>query len=808
MLGKYLNENNIGKVSLINMVAVILVITVAMIMFIARQTNNEFEVERAQLVKSFIDSKKNILKNEVDRLFDFAEYNSGISRNNLMQNSKNGVDEAVELTDKLIGFMNSKGLSSEAKSSAVKFLSEFKLNNGSTLIYVIDKSGNVIYHPNYPVGTYLYDLSTPYGSYPIREEIMEAFGKESGFIDNALPNGANSEKFTNRTVYVRKMKSYDWYVASAFTDDDVKKNVQTQLVKRVETVLFNDTGHYFVLTTGGKAVITPGNSALQGQDVLEVADSSGVRYYRDLISHSIQDNDYYSFYDQNYEDWAKATQAVSHCRLLEQWGWLMCGTVQIDDLTPIINERNIALKAKLNTNKKYSLIIFILAAIIGAGITWYFSRHVQKIFTKYKQDIENRNRDLEELNIELTNQLYTDHLTGLPNRNKLVNDLNAVTNPILILLNIDSFKKINETYGFIIGDFVLIDVGERVSSFVCEPEPKCYKFHGNEYAMLIDCAMSKDALNVLMLKLTEHLEFTVKYEELEIEIDISVTAGISAEKGNVFEKAGMAMRLAEKKKLPFMVYDNTIDMVDEYEKDIRWTKIVKRALSENNLVPYFQPIASSKTGLVEKFECLVRIIENGEVITPFQFLDIIKRTKLYHHLTKRVMTKSFETFAENEFMFTINLSIEDIQDESTSKFILDMLRTSGIANRVVFELLESEGIESFAVINDFIKDIKKTGAMVAIDDFGSGYSNFVYLSELNVDIIKIDGSLIKNIDHDRQSQIIVETIIKFANQLNIKTVAEFVHSESVRQKVTEMGIDYIQGYHVGKPVADISDYIN
>ncbi len=158
-------------------------------------------------------------------------------------------------------------------------------------------------------------------------------------------------------------------------------------------------------------------------------------------------------------------------------------------------------------------------------------------------------------------------------------------------------------------------------------------------------------------------------------------------------------------------------------------------------------------------------------------------------------------------MFSINLSIEDIMDESTSKFILDLLRTSGIANRVIFELLESEGIESFEVVNSFIQDIKATGAMVAIDDFGSGYSNFVYLSELKVDIIKIDGSLIKNIDKDTQAQIIVETIIKFANQLKIKTVAEFVHSESVQKKVTEMGIDYIQGYHIGKPISDIKDYV-
>lgn len=808
MIGKYISEKNIGKISLINMVAVILVLTVTMLLFIANQTNNEFEAERAQLVKNFISSKKTILMNEVDRLFDYVEFNTSGVRDSLKSSSVTQVDEAVSSAAKIVALMQAKGLASESANAAAEYLKKYTWDEGKGSLYVIDKTGKVIIHPEYPAGTNLYNLSTPYGSSPVKDEISVAFSRNGGFIDNSMPESKDSDKFVNRTAYVRKLGYFDWYIGTSFTDEDVKDIVKDQIVKRVDTVIFDDSGHYFILSLSGKAVAVPGNSSQVGTSVLGIRDNSGVTYYKDLISHSLQDNSYFSFYNMSYADWSKEVQVVSHCRIMEQWGWLLCATVPMNDLTPIINERNAALKEKLNKNKKYSLIIFAISALVAAAISWYFSSHVQRLFNRYRQDIENRNRDLEELNIEFTNQLYTDHLTGLPNRNKLVNDLNMVTNPILILLNIDSFKKINETYGFIIGDFVLIDVGERISSFVCDPEPKCYKFHGNEYAMLIDCSMSKEALTVLMQRLSEHLEFTVKCEELEIEIDISITCGVSAEKGNVFEKAGMAMRLAEKKKQPYMIYDSSIDMVDEYEKDIRWTKVVKRALSDNNLVPFFQPIANSKTGTVEKFECLVRIIENGEVITPFQFLGIIKKTKLYQHVTRRMMSKSFEIFAENDFSFTINLSIEDIMDESTSRFILDMLKTSGIANRVIFELLESEGIESFSVINDFIKEIKKTGAMVAIDDFGSGYSNFVYLSELNVDIIKIDGSLIKNIDHDRQSQIIVETIIKFANQLNIKTVAEFVHSEDVRRKVIDMGIDYIQGYHVGKPVADISDYMN
>jgi len=807
MLTKLFNEKNIGRISLVNMVAIILVLTLAMIAFIVRQTNSEFESERALLVKNFIEDKKSDLKAEVDRLMDFAKFNTIQTRNSVKLLMKDRVTEAVKMTQDYHNQLIRDFKHNKVDDHLIKFFSLYSWNDGKGYLYVIDKKGNVIYHPNYKQGTNLLKLKTPFGTLPIQTEILTAFENGGGYVENMMPTAPGSSTFIQKIGYVKPAGIHDWYIGSSFDENVIAEMIKKKVTARIEAVTFDNDGHYFIFNTDGKGVILPGNKDLEGKNITNITDNSGVYYYKNLLSYALQKNDLFVFHKQTYNDWEKSTQVISYCKIHEPWNWLMCGTVAMDDLTPLIAAKNEALKRKLSDNKQYAFVLFLIAAFIAAGVSYIFSVNLQKIFSRYKTDIENRNRELEELNIELTNQLYTDHLTGLPNRNKLINDLNTVDNPALILLNIDSFKKINETYGFIIGDFVLIDVGERIASFENKFDMKTYKFHGNEYAILIDHQISNADLKALLYELTDYLDFSAKYEELEIEIDISVTAGVSAEKGNIFEKAGMALRHADKKKQQYAIYDSTIDIVDEYENDIRWTKIVKRALNENTLVPYFQPIANSSTGEVEKFECLLRLIDNEEVITPFQFLDIIKKTKLYQHITKRMITKSFEMFARNDFMFSINLSIEDVMDESTAKFILDMLKTSGIANRVIFELLESEGIESFDVVNDFIKEIKKTGAMVAIDDFGSGYSNFVYLSELQVDIIKIDGSLIKNIDKDTQAQIIVGTIIKFANQLNIKTIAEFVHSESVKQKVTEMGIDYIQGYHIGKPIANIEDYV-
>jgi EAL domain-containing protein (putative c-di-GMP-specific phosphodiesterase class I) len=143
--------------------------------------------------------------------------------------------------------------------------------------------------------------------------------------------------------------------------------------------------------------------------------------------------------------------------------------------------------------------------------------------------------------------------------------------------------------------------------------------------------------------------------------------------------------------------------------------------------------------------------------------------------------------------------MEDIINSEMFHFILNKLKSSSASNRVIFEIVESEAIQDFDKISRFIKEIKRYGAKIAIDDFGDGYSNFSYLMKMNVDFLKIDGSLIKDIDTDMNSYLVVETIVGFANRLGIKTIAEYVHSSTVMDKVKSMGIDFSQGYHIDKP---------
>ena len=125
---------------------------------------------------------------------------------------------------------------------------------------------------------------------------------------------------------------------------------------------------------------------------------------------------------------------------------------------------------------------------------------------------------------------------------------------------------------------------------------------------------------------------------------------------------------------------------------------------------------------------------------------------------------------------------------------------NGKANNIVFELLETEGIENYNEVKTFISDIKKFGCKVAIDDFGSGYSNFSHILNLNVDYIKIDASIIKNIVEDKNSEYIAKLIVDFSNRVGVKTIAEFVHSKEVFEKVKDLGVDYSQGYYFSEPL--------
>lgn len=418
------------------------------------------------------------------------------------------------------------------------------------------------------------------------------------------------------------------------------------------------------------------------------------------------------------------------------------------------------------------------------------------------------NHLVEERTSQLKEQLYTNPLTNHPNRVSLLNDIEQSNSPVLILLNINSFKEINSFYGHLIGDNLLVEMSRRLETVTGKNYSKLYKLHADEFAVLINEKIDLDSLMEFVKELHDICELkpyilqTYQDAEQNIILDISIGVAYNQDKENILELADMALKYAKRKRINWSFYDTSLDIMKEYGENLKWTRIINGAINDNRVVIFFQPIYNNKNTRIEKYETLVRIIgEAGQVIPPGLFLNVAKKSKQYIYITKAVIKEAFKYFHEKEIIFTINLSIEDILNQETVEYILEHLTTYKIGKQVVFEILESEGIERYDEVYDFIKLVKKQGCKIAIDDFGSGYSNFNYILKLEIDYIKIDSSLIENIDVDRNSQIIVETIVKFCKKLNIKTIAEKVHSKEVFETVVNLGVSYSQGFYLGKPIA-------
>ena len=263
----------------------------------------------------------------------------------------------------------------------------------------------------------------------------------------------------------------------------------------------------------------------------------------------------------------------------------------------------------------------------------------------------------------------------------------------------------------------------------------------------------------------------------------------------------MALKKAKIMKKNYMVYDESMQISREFEENISWTKKIRRAIKSDTIVPFYQPIVSNATGKVEKYECLIRMRdEAGHVIYPAAFLNTAKRSRLYPLLTRIMVEKVFENFMDRDLDFSINISVDDILSPDTTAYIYDILTIHRrIVHLAIFEIVESEGIENYEEVLLFIREVKKYGCRIAIDDFGTGYSNFDYIMKLNVDFLKIDASIIKNIAEDKNTRIITETIVQFCRKMGIFTVAEFVHTRDVYELVQSLGIDYSQGFFLGEP---------
>ncbi len=405
---------------------------------------------------------------------------------------------------------------------------------------------------------------------------------------------------------------------------------------------------------------------------------------------------------------------------------------------------------------------------------------------------------VEEKTAQLWQQLHTDQLTKLPNRRALMEDLSKQSEALLAIVNIDDFTEINDLYGHRAGDIILKNFADTIMELDAN---MVYRISGDEFVLVKKGKFHSEEARAFLKEVRSKIEKTHFYYE-ENRVDIRVTIGATIEESPMIEQADMALKEARKQRKPIMIFSSEWNLETRYRENIYWIRQIKSALSQKRIVPYAQPLYDLGAKRIKGYEILVRLIkENGEVVSPYKFLQLAQKSYLYHYMTMQMVEESCAFFQDRkDLTFSINLSVEDILNPETVSHIKEKIIHYGVAHRVIFELLESENIEIYPEVESFVREMKDLGCRIAIDDFGTGYSNFSYLIKLKVDYIKIDGSLIRNIHNDKNAQVIVEAINDFAKKLGIRTVAEFVSNEMIYDKVCELGIDVAQGYYIEEPM--------
>lgn len=446
----------------------------------------------------------------------------------------------------------------------------------------------------------------------------------------------------------------------------------------------------------------------------------------------------------------------------------------------------------------YIILFFFTVSILVVSILNF--KKIQEYASKVKakeSELENKNRALKE-------QLYIDNLTKLNSLKSFDEALKKTKSPKVIVLNIDSFKDINEFYGKQSGDFVLIKIAKMIKEFADQNEMSAYRIGSDEFAFLDSKELDITKYEKIAVELVDSFKTKeIILEDLDETIVIGTTIGVSLESENAFAKALIALNFAKSKQKDFACYIHSMDTKDEYADKLKYVKLMKNALDSDKVIPYFQPI-QDRNGKTLKYECLSRVIdEKGEAISPYFFMKTSKKVRLYTMMSKTIIENGFKAIANTDKTISINLLSRDMMDSDISNFVIDKIREYKIIKNVVFEILEDESIENLERVSLFIDKVKRMGVRIAIDDFGTGYSNFSYLLKLKPDYLKIDGSIIKNIDTDKNSEAIVKAIISFAKTLHVKTIAEFIHSKAVYDKCYELGIDEFQGYYLGEPNPDL-----
>ena len=449
--------------------------------------------------------------------------------------------------------------------------------------------------------------------------------------------------------------------------------------------------------------------------------------------------------------------------------------------------------------------------IVSASGKFKGYRGTARDITKLKQD--------ERRMVILANQ---DHLTGLENRRRFLLDLNHEIRRIerhgqvgvLVLIDLDHLKLVNDTAGHAAGDQIIVQVAGLLKRASREQDLLA-RVSGDEFAIAYAAMDEQQGLEKAQQILAQISALKPRYGGRTINISASIGVVTFPRHGVVpvelLAKADAAMSSAKQSgRNRVQFYDEAEMMRERMDTQLVWRDRLLEALDNDGLELVYQPIVAVASGKVHHYEVLVRLRdEDGTLVAPGKFIPAAEQFGFIQRVDRVIVSKAIRTLAalppeQAEVGFAINLSGMSVGDHEVFALIQRELAESGLdPRRVMFEITETAACEQLNNAIEFIQKVRQLGCQVALDDFGVGFSSFSYLKHLRADVLKIDGSFIRDIHNNNADQLFVKALVDVARGMGMRTTAEFVENEHVYERVRGLGVDYVQGYYLGKPASGL-----
>lgn len=399
--------------------------------------------------------------------------------------------------------------------------------------------------------------------------------------------------------------------------------------------------------------------------------------------------------------------------------------------------------------------------------------------------------------IHIDKNIY--ELTRLPSKYALQTALNG-TKQSLIYINIDHFDFINTIYGMGKANTLLKECAKRLGLFLAK-NAELFHITADEFVILLDAPSERQ--DTLLSKQIQAL-----FKEAPIEFDehnhyVIFSIGIDRGEG---KKLFVNAKSASKEAKHFggdqiVVFSAKSEYMQEQRENLHWIGVLKKAFEDDKVFTYYQPIINNNNPEVKHYEVLCRLMDDdNNLIDANKFINSAKLIGVITQITRTVIDKTFKLFRDNNYNFSLNISMYDLREEYLVDFLEYKCKKYNISpNRVHLEVVEDIIISKYTSMDNQILKLKEMGYHVIIDDFSTDKSAYNRMFDLKAEFIKIDGSFIRGIDKNRANLIIVQSIVQFAKKSGIKTIAEHIETSREYEIVKKLGIDYSQGYLLGKP---------